>query len=874
MPAVLTHKSIMLLARKRLEQIKEALEVKRLAGVVPRTNIETRVQDLATKALDMMSTDPHPSTDFPGVPYARPLGSDVSQFAVMGAMGPDIPAFAEALRPGQAWVFDNIHKGNPDQNREYVVAGTTDFIFAFWRKVSAAIVRDVPEVADATHPDNRDAQLKKMRAYVMGHLCHMAGDIISHPLINELEWRFATQSLNKLEHADGESSHDALVARKVLLRESTRAGAAWDAWWPPVDRVPPQFFAAYSETLEEIYSALSNRRTGFKEFEDVLTALNPPRPDADFIKDGYSLYRGGIVSMVYHYTTWNWFAFLLPVWGPLMTAPLLGGAFPLTRAFFIEKPEDVRDEDRWPGLLSLGLALGSAASLAYSIWIACLTKRGIDAQSTYGIVANAVSSLLGAAGLISMADTTFPTWARWAFFVAVPLATALVQLLLWLVHAAQHGHGRRSKLALALAAIMLAPLAGLLLAALLYWGLRGDDGKLEEGWFLLGAGIWLLVWGAIGLLIGWVLRDVNIPEEPKNFAETRQLVRLFDDATLYRDPSTGGAGLAEKFYPTARRKLLNIFWEGPGDLFVRLDRYRLVFSFVDHSTAADQVVPAPIAPMKLAEFIKELNRRVKGPGGEEKKLQAEFAYPGSLDYELPPGATFGDHGEEEENESRHLFEAAKFKKVSKDRDDPYVLFHAPKPAQSVRFSSLGPVDTLGKSESDLKTVGERTGYPYVFDELTSDGDESLMGYAADFAALLCMGAVTHLDATFAEPDKVYQVFRNWSLDRRRVNEWRMLVAGGAVSEKGGHPDQWDPTMLKPPDSAAWRSPMTGAPAVLEIAEQSALKLGWVTVMREWLNVARTPGLSAVAPDRMRPGAPTSIELSRGLAYILDLPEPA
>jgi hypothetical protein len=177
-------------------------------------------------------------------------------------------------------------------------------------------------------------------------------------------------------------------------------------------------------------------------------------------------------------------------------------------------------------------------------------------------------------------------------------------------------------------------------------------------------------------------------------------------------------------------------------------------------------------------------------------------------------------------------------------------------------------------ESDLKTAGERTGYPYVFDELNADGDESLMGYAADFAALLCMGAVTHLDTSFAEADRIYQVFRNWSLDRRRVNEWRMLVAGGAVSEKGGHPDQWDPTMFKPPDPAAWRSPMTGAPAVLEVAEQSALKNGWVPLLRGWLDVARTPGLSAVAPDRLRPGVPTSIELSRGLAYILDLAEPA
>src|SRR5258707_7171361 len=99
-----------------------------------------------------------------------------------------------------------------------------------------------------------------------------------------------------------------------------------------------------------------------------------------------------------------------------------------------------------------------------------------------------------------------------------------------------------------------------------------------------------------------------------------------------------------------------------------------------------------------------------------------------------------------------------------------------------------------------------------------------MGYAADMAALLCMGAVKHLEAgVVKDEDKVYQVFRNWSLDRRRVNEWRMLVSGGAVSEKAGHPDKWDPTMLKPPDPNTWTSRIPTASASL--ADQTALSMG-------------------------------------------------
>jgi hypothetical protein len=868
MPAVLTHKTIMLLARQRLQEIEEALKVKKLAAATPRSNIENAVQELASKALLYLNSSPPPSTDFPGAPYVKPLGSGVSKFAVMGAMGPDISGFSNALAPGQSWLFDNIHKGYPDEDREAVVAGTCDFIFELWRKVSASITSEVTDV------NTRNAQLNKMRAYVLGHLCHLAGDIISHPLINEIEWRSATFSRSKLEHADGEQSHDALVAKQVLLRDSTRAGAAWDAWWPTLNEIPSQFFSAYSDALEQTYTAVSARRTGLAEFEERLTPLGPPAATADFIKDGYSLYRSGVISIAYHYTTWNWFAFLLPVWAPIMTLPLLGGAFEITREFFVETPAGVKKEDSWSGLLSLGFALGSAAALTYSIWLATLTMRGVDAQAIYGIVANSISTVLGIAFFFTLLSKDVSATVRFALFVGVPGLVALIQLAMWIVFTAKSGSGRRAKLALALAGMLLAPVIAALLAALLFWGLRGDDGKLEPGWFLLASGIWLLAWGAIGLLIcRFVLRDAKIPETAGDIAQKKLFVRLFDDASLYRDSRIPGTGLAGRFFPSARRKLLKLWWEGPGDLFIRPDRYRLVFNFTDQNTATSQFVQAPIGPMTLGQFIKELNRLVKGPGGELNKLKAAMVYSGDPDYELAPGGTFSDHGEEEDGERKHRIEALKFKKLGTSADDssPYILYHAPKPAQSVRFSTTGPVDTLGKTEDELTTVADGIGYPYVYDPLAVD-DQSVMGYAADFAALLCMGAVTHLDSAVAEPDKVYQVFRNWSLDRRRVNEWRMLVAGGAVSEKDGHPEKWDSAMLKPPDPAAWTTRMPANQAA--VGEGAALSLGWVPMLRAWLDVAHTPDASAMTPGSLYPGAPSSLALSRGLAYVLDLPEPA
>ncbi len=131
--------------------------------------------------------------------------------------------------------------------------------------------------------------------------------------------------------------------------------------------------------------------------------------------------------------------------------------------------------------------------------------------------------------------------------------------------------------------------------------------------------------------------------------------------------------------------------------------------------------------------------------------------------------------------------------------------------------------------------------------------ETLMSIAGDVGALLCLGAVPHLAGRDGE--RIFQVFRNWSLDRRRVNEWRMLVAGRAWSEKAA-PDRYDDKMPSgsrgPSDPAAWRAPI-GAAAAAE-AEQTALGIGWVPTLRKWLDVMRQPAQDPNAATPLGPDA--------------------
>jgi hypothetical protein len=186
---------------------------------------------------------------------------------------------------------------------------------------------------------------------------------------------------------------------------------------------------------------------------------------------------------------------------------------------------------------------------------------------------------------------------------------------------------------------------------------------------------------------------------------------------------------------------------------------------------------------------------------------------------------------------------------------------------------------------------ERDGYTYVAKTAVGQGEgpeNTVMDYAADVAALLCMGMVPMLsEAGRTVPElsgkfsalgsapgaaidpslkKVYQVFRNWSLDRRRVNEWRMLVAGGARSEKSS-PDQYDAAMPQPP-GADWAA---GALELMAAGEATANAQGWVPTLRQWLSRVATE--SAVNPTPPRAGAPSTLELSHALAFLLDLKPP-
>ncbi|HYI00864.1 zinc dependent phospholipase C family protein [Hyalangium sp.] len=942
MPAVLTHKSIMLLARERLRLISELLKHKVESGA-PVSDLEHRVRFLADKAYTLMSENAgaQPAIQHPaGEVYVRPLGGGVSRFAVMGSMGPDIPGFSALFSPGQEWAFDTIHKGNPDANRERVVARTHTFVLELWSQVRRAVT------------ENRatEAEAQRLAAYALGHLCHVAADVVSHPYINDLEWHVANSTRKKFSHAGGEGSIDAMVARQVLLRESTREGQDWEVWWPTFDEVPSAFFDAYVAALESVYAAEHpHSPNAFGAFKEKFAAENPPALDAAFVRDGYRMYRHGVMTMGYSWGYWDWFGFLTPLVVPLMSIFPLLYAMPAGKQF-VELPIGEVSERGWMEMLMLPAVLGSFPAIFYGLWMNAITTHGVEGRSITGIVLGFLAFTLGIVFFATLGQDT-AWWLRWLILFAPVALSGLIFSTMSVVDFAT-GRTGRGALSLIFSIPVLFSVVTLLLTLLFLGAAQGKSWGNIVAIILLSV-VGLLLW----FLLPLKLREVRIPESPEPFpADRPHLVRLFDDSTLWAQPDVAQPSLSDLHYPSQRRPLLKLWWTGAGDLYARSEQSRIQFNTAD-SGPPTKTVLGPVVPMTARDFIHQLEAEVPG-------LHAALVYADDGDREpvLLPGATFseefdfGEHYEPKGDADAHGVPAvvAGWRKLSTSEDEvDYVLFHADKPYQSIRYGKQGPVASANpeeegvsgpgevKSGDGLTVTGEDTAFGWFFEAgdliqvegqtrtvtaITSDteltinaafnpaidsfepylrmgsreeasqgytyvsnpggpggpvGGETLMDYAADLGALLCLGLTPHLmkdterrvrdlegkhpagggDPINPKVPKVYQVFRNWNLDRRRLNEWRMILTGGAHSEKSA-PGEYDSALPHPRDTD-WSA---GAPG-----EDTANDMGWVPVLREWL--ARAAQRSSVIDPVAPVNGPASRELSRALAFLLDLPDP-
>lgn len=405
---MITYEGIVALTHQRLHNFQVALSRKIRSGKAV-NDVDKQILFLAGRAADLMTRPPSIGAD----PDARPLASGLSRFAALGAAGFNITRYAAYFAPCQRWLADTMRRGNPDPDREMVLARSTDFLLRFWNSVQGQIPADHPE------------DLDKMRAYVLGHACAIAGDVVSAPFFNALEMQPGTPALRKLSIDEIANTLDLLAAQK-LFRHSDARNRTWSEWFPAANEIPSQFYDAYKTALEGAYGA-GARRTGSHAFEQSRSHEEPPLR-ADLIRDGYASFRS-VLEHNYAWSMGDWA--LATVWifiPPLICLPV-AAALPQGKRLFIDSTLGGSDKEKaWFQLLTLPLAASALFPIVYAIYLMAHSYLGAAPDAILGLVVSIVN-LIAAVFYFSTLGADVSAAVRWLLFFIVPVAGLLVHTI-------------------------------------------------------------------------------------------------------------------------------------------------------------------------------------------------------------------------------------------------------------------------------------------------------------------------------------------------------------------------------------------------------------------------------------------------------------
>ncbi len=859
MTSLLLPSSATLLAYKRLVDCVESLQRKIVADVFDvgfffgaetvRVNAaERQVLGLARAAQAMFEAGP--KADLLDAPHRLQVGQGLSRFAVLGSAGFELAGYADVFAPGGAWAPNAIRRGTPDPNMSRVVVGTTQL----------AVRAGELGLAETANADERS----RIQAFSMGLLSSVAYGAVASPVLRGLQAKRTKREWSRHSPAGDVTAAESRVLRELL--GGTGAAGRWQSWWPPTHDVPDALFTGFVKALEEAYGLSANRPRGFADFEDGFVAGDPL--SAVRLREGYSILRQDAAS-----SAWSWPHWYL-VLTPLLVMPSIGliiaRELPHAGAFF---HGGSLDEASFFELLTLGMGLGALPTFGYSmyLWSQIAEHRGTFVTSLVLFLARAVLVPLG------LAEGDASALVRWLVLFLPLVGTDIFAAIRAIVARGEHRPGDAFVYFLntlpALTAVQLLLFAGLM-------KLVGVDSN--EAFWLLWALFTLLMLLALGLPLSWALSRSGgyatffMRDRPDGFPllsslgdagapdDVAALALLFDESGLWHDPSVPVPTLADLRYPSGPRALVRIWWTGDGELQIAHDDHKVSLK---HGSDVPVDIVLPPGKLTAADIAAPLQAALAG-------VSAEVVGPGDPAYDLPFPHTLADPGDGFPTLEEHEAHKGDFVPVGKSRDKAYLLRHAP------RVELVTSYGDLGSTRSPLDAIG------LVPSGSLADLEEAALGLAADLGVLLSLGAAPSVAGApvNAEPfapgpalapaTPVYQVFRQWNLDERRVNEWRMLVTGGAESEKLD-PAQRDPAMRPDPGGAAYASHVPGG-------EPLSRQMGWIPLWRAWLRMASDltadtsaatamPYTPAVATRDGHTFQPTNAQLTDGIRFLLDLP---
>jgi hypothetical protein len=759
--------AIALMARQRLIQIRDSLRRKRIAVAPnPLKPIEARVLFLAEQALAVTNVLPSvPIRDFPGAFSSAPAET-TSKFFVMGALGPTMPAFSSLFADGQDWLYQTLRKGTRDDRREKVDAGTTRFALAVWKRARELINAETDETARAAHLD-------RAKAFFLGHLCHVAGEVVIGPGLADAAWHLPASVVPTAgsppavlpgftagtDRARGRAVIDATVddaVRRKVISPTMITGDRWTNWLPTGSEVPPVLFQAFAEVATTTYDA---SKAGWDDFETAFASLRSlPGVSKDWIAEGFSTMRA-IMGTRHDWNYWTWAALLTPMAFPsLITVPAFSA---LPSGKLITEDAHRGEERAWWEVLALQYGVSGCVIPLYVLIFNLSSYRGFSQEAWVALILAAVVLGFSIACFTMIGDADASATTRW-LMLGIP---ALLELLFAFVYIlAIRGGGGRYNRVLAGVFVMhilmsLFPLAYLAIKTI------GEDlragGGAAFGWWALWAAIafGLGVAAPAGILFAMGAWGTS-PDDTDAYLLERRYLRLFDDGVLVSDADVPAPTLAQLYYPTGhdgslpssrRRKLMTV-WLAGGTLkcWVRVKGDRIEIKFLatepPATDAPEFTVALPPSPVRLGDYATALGK-IRESGGGAGVLTVRIDIPERERGLLGEGPILADASEDNlaDTQANRLAAVVKWRELGTDADHGFAIHHASKAALGVQVTGRGPVTAVvANDEADGATIA-LAGQTATADAPAA-GASAILGFATRFLRDFSPGDIIQIGA--------------------------------------------------------------------------------------------------------------------------------
>jgi hypothetical protein len=316
MPAYLTHAAILIKMTEWLELLRAQIAARRTtftAAGKPMNALDERLDYLAGQTLFFLREDPTTAAEvaLPVTQIKNGVGSQLSKYALVGSLGPDLPAAGYILAMNQDWAWHTLHNGEPRRARKN--ARTTTFVLKLLEQLEKG-ERERRLTA---------AQRRRGISYALGHLSHIAADVVLHPVAHFATWDSDRGALDPLEHQLFEVAIDGLMATGFFQRKSPSDDQSWEDYYLEKGA----FKADLTLLMGELSGAFKATYGDDRPNAPVCGLSDPskcaaPKFDAAFLMDAYRNTTNWAIDVGYDHgpTAWDVFSALLVVTSAALSA--------------------------------------------------------------------------------------------------------------------------------------------------------------------------------------------------------------------------------------------------------------------------------------------------------------------------------------------------------------------------------------------------------------------------------------------------------------------------------------------------------------------------------------------------------------------------